>query len=187
MHRRMQPWKYIKYINLWHSVEWEYEYAVNKFFSILSHILLPCSAFARFLNRLRHRPILSPVIIVTGSIFASHGTPLLRVRSRLSISTSARAGSSECVSETQRDLKCIIANWDMVSILLGEYGQDTCQTRWFTISLSMQPDASWIKEAYYDLYFKRLCNSQYAYSHFFENDKIKFLSVIYYEDRNPLS
>lgn len=47
----------------------------------------------------------------------------------------ARTGSSECVSETQRDLKYIIANWDAVSILLSEYGQDMRRTCWLTISL----------------------------------------------------
>lgn len=107
-----------------------------------------CTSFAAFRFRAISQSLetsthLVAVIIVTGSIFASHGTPLLRARSRLSISTSARAGSSECVSETQRDLKCIIANWDTVSILLGEYGQNTCQTQWFTISLQ----ATWRRQS----------------------------------------
>jgi len=107
-----------------------------------------CTSFAMFRFRAISQSFetsthLVAVIVVTGSIFASHSTPLLHACSRLSISTSARTDSSECMSETQRDLKCIIANWDTVSILLGEYGQNTCQTQWFTISLQ----ATWRRQS----------------------------------------
>lgn len=101
-----------------------------------THIVcrVPLSLISRLLVE-RHRLILtSSSLSLAPFLRLTYGALLLRV-----CNYRYPLHSSECVSETQRDLKCIIANWDTMNILLGEYGQDTWQTWWLTILL----DATW--------------------------------------------